>query len=184
MNIFILDTDPVIAAQSQCDKHVVKMVVESAQMLSTTHRMVDGIIGQRLSKNNRKIKTWKLRDDREQLLYKAVHMNHPCTVWTRESLSNYNWHYEHFIALCNEYTYRYNKVHATDTLLRDVLASAPTNIPLIGRTEFKLAMKNNPECINLNDTVQSYRDYYMTKQDRFAMVWQNKRSSPEWFVYR
>ena len=42
MNIFVLDRNPVIAAQMQCDKHIVKMIVESGQMLSTVHRMLDG----------------------------------------------------------------------------------------------------------------------------------------------
>ena len=86
MNIFILDEDPVVAAQAQCDKHVVKMVLESAQMLSTTHRLLG---------------------ENHQVFYKTVHKNHPCTVWTRRSSGNYLWHLEHWTALCDEYRHLY-----------------------------------------------------------------------------
>ena len=180
MNIFILNEDPVQAAQEQCDKHVVKMIVESAQMLSTVHRMLDGNITMRPSKSGKRtLKYYELEDDREHLLYKAVHHNHPCTVWSRESCCNYSWHYEHFIALCDEYTYRYGKVHSTDTKLRIALQQIPTNIPEKHMTPFKLAMGSNPECI-LEDAVESYRRFYETKQKRFTMVW-TKRPVPKWF---
>jgi len=183
MNIFILDRDPVKAAQQQCDKHVVKMIVESGQMLSTTHRMIDGSMERRLSKSGKvRVQYWKLPDEREDILYKACHFNHPSTVWTRESLENYQWHYNHFIALCDEYKYRYNRTHMTDTKLREALSKAPNKIPTnVGPTEFKLAMKSNPECI-LECPIDSYRAFYQTKQDRFNMVWTN-RKVPEWFQY-
>lgn len=181
MNLFILDNDPVIAAQMQCDKHVPKMIVESAQMLSTVHRMLDGTMERRLSKSGKvRVQYWKLNDEREDVLYKACHFNHPCTIWTRESCVNYIWHYNHFIALCNEYTYRYGKTHMTDTKLRDVLKNKPYNIPHEDQmTPFKLAMKSNPECM-FEDAVESYRAFYQTKQKRFNMVW-TKRERPEWF---
>lgn len=179
MNIFILDNDPVIAAQEQCDKHVVKMIVESAQMLSTVHRMLDGVMERRPSNSGAMLQYWKLNDQRENILYKACHFNHPSTVWTRESKANYQWHYKHFIALCDEYTYRYGKVHSTDTKLRIALQQIPTNIPEKHMTPFKLAMGSNPECI-LEDAVESYRRFYETKQKRFTMVW-TKRPVPKWF---
>ena len=181
MNIFVLDKDPIESAKLQCDKHVVKMIVESAQMLSTSHRMLDGILRIEQSANGRKVKRWSINDDRNDVMYKAVHMNHPCTVWTRDSLANYDWHYVHFTALCDEYTHRYGKVHATDKLLRGVLARAPQNIPDKGQTQFALAMKAEPSCIHPDDPVRSYREFYQTKQDRFSMVWTN-RSEPVWFV--
>ena len=82
MNIFYLDRNPVIAAQMMCDKHVVKMILESAQMLSTAHRVLDG-------------------DDRanETGLYKMAHKNHPSTIWVRASSENYRWLWKHFDAL-------------------------------------------------------------------------------------
>ena len=180
MNIFILNEDPVIAAREQCDKHVVKMIVESAQMLSTAHRMLDGDFGKRKSVSGKTMSAyWELDDSRENKLYKAVHMAHPCTVWTMESSANYIWHVRHFEALCDEYTYRYGKVHATDTKLRDALCRLPDNIPLGDLTPFKLAMGSNPECM-LDDAVESYHRFYETKQKRFGMVW-SKRPTPSWF---
>ena len=180
MNIFILHNDPVIAAQMQCDKHVVKMIVESAQMLSTVHRMVDGKMERRPSKSGSMLQYFKLDDEREDVLYKACHFNHPSTVWTRESMHNYRWHYDHFLALCKEYTYRYEKIHMTETKLSDVLSNLPNNIRVTTyKTPFKLAMNSNPECMS-EDAVLSYRKFYETKQTRFNMAW-TKRRQPEWF---
>ena len=82
VNIFVLDKDPVTAARTQCDKHVVKMIVESGQMLSTTHRVLDGVEYIDRTRNGRRIKRWRLPDNREQFLYKGSFVNHPCTKWT------------------------------------------------------------------------------------------------------
>jgi hypothetical protein len=184
MNIFVVDTDPVIAAQSLCNSHVVKMIVESAQMLSTAHRMLDGKLTRRPSKSGKTLsKYWVLDDKRENVLYKAVHMGHPCTVWTTQSNNNYNWHYCHFIALCEEYRHRYGKTHATETKLAGILSTPPKNIPIGTLTSQPLAMGSNPECINKSDIVESYRNFYQTKQTRFKMVW-TKREIPEWFVVK
>lgn len=182
MNLFVLDNNPVIAAQQQCDKHVPKMIVESAQMLSTVHRMLDGTMERRPSKSGKvQVQYWKLEDEREDILYKACHFNHPCTIWTRESMHNYRWHYLHFAALCDEYTYRYGKKHLTDTKLRGPLQKTPNSIPVKKMTQFKLAMKSNPECM-MECPIESYRAFYQTKQHRFNMVW-TKRKVPEWFEY-
>lgn len=181
MNVFILDKDPIKAAQLQCNAHIVKMIVESAQMLSTAHRMLDGSLERRPSKSGKStVKYWKMPDWRENTLYKAVHMHHPCTVWTMKSNNNYNWHWVHFTALCDEYKYRYEKVHATDTRLRDVLKTLPRNIPVGPMTPQPLAMNSNPECMDPNNIVESYRKFYQTKQHRFKMAW-TKRKVPEWF---
>lgn len=184
MNIFVLSNDPVEAAQMQCNAHVVKMIVESAQMLSTAHRVLDGVIGKAPSKSGKTMsKHWTLPDDREAVLYKAVHVGHPCTVWTMKSNNNYTWHWIHFAALCDEYTHRYGKVHATDKLLREKLKALPRNIEVGYKTQFPLAMKSNPECMFPNDPVKSYRMFYQTKQDRFKMAWTN-REVPEWFTVK
>ena len=181
MNLFILDYNPVTAAQLQCDKHVPKMIVESAQMLSTAHRMLDGELGKRRSKSGKTmVRYWEHPSNNwEKILYKAVHTGHPCTVWTMESSDNYFWHYNHFKALCDEYTYRYSKLHKSDRELREILSNLPSNIPRGNLTSFKLAMSSNPECM-FSDAVKSYRAFYQTKQERFKMVW-SKRSIPEWF---
>ena len=182
MNVFILSKDPIEAAQQQCDKHVPKMVVESGQMLSTAHRMLDGELTRRPSKSGKTIvRYWQLEKN-DHLLYAAVHTGHPCTVWTMQTAANYFWHYEHFSALCDEYTYRYGKIHKTDLDLREALSSAPRNIPNNNTlTKFPLAMTSNPECM-FNDPVKSYRAFYQTKQYRFNMKW-SKRPKPEWFKY-
>lgn len=180
MNIFYLHENPVIAAQLQCDKHVCKMPTESAQMLSSVHRMVDGEIYRAPSKSGRTmIRKWS-HPSHDDVLYGAVHTNHPCTVWTRETIGNYLWHYEHFVALCKEYEYRYGREHLSYTKLNDILKKPPKNIPLGEMTKIPLAMKTNPECINESDPVGSYRSFYQTKQRRFKMNW-TKRSIPEWF---
>ena len=181
MNIFILDEDPRTAASMHCDKHVPKMVVESAQMLSTAHRMLDGVETKKRSRSGKTMsKYYMLGDTREHHLYNAVHFNHPCTVWTRESSQNYLWHYELFIALCGEYTKRYGKIHLTDRSLREHLKTTPNNIPDISMTPFRLAMKSNPECMDESDPIESYRKFYMTKQERFKMEWKNAQT-PYWF---
>ena len=182
MNLFILDDDPVVAAQLQCDKHVVKMIVESAQMLSTAHRIIDGEVEKRLSMSGKTmVKYWVHPDsNQEPVLYRVAHQAHPCTIWTMASSENYNWHYEHFTALCDEYTYRYGKVHATETKLATVLRNPPKNIEYTDRkSPFRLAMGSNPECM-FEDAVKSYRAFYQTKQERFKMLW-TKRKQPEWF---
>lgn len=181
MNIFVLDKNPIVAAQLQCDKHVVKMIVESAQMLSTAHRMLDGQEYKAPSKSGKRmVKKWKLKNH-DDVIYSAVHMGHPCTVWTMESNANYEWHYKHFIALCDEYTFRYGKTHGTDIKLREILKKVPSHIPWTNLyTPFKLAMQHEPQCMHKNDPVRSYQEYYQTKQDRFKMIW-TKRDVPEWF---
>ena len=182
MNIFILHENPIKAAQLQCDKHVVKMIVESAQMLSTAHRMLDGYMEKRPSKSGKRMVNYWVHPNKnlENTLYKAVHHGHPCTKWTMESMQNYIWHYDHFDALCVEYTYRYGKTHSTETLLSEVLSIPPRNIHSNGLTDFALAMKNEPQCIHEGDPVRSYHEYYHTKQARMPMIW-TKRKTPEWW---
>ena len=186
MNIFVLDKDPVVAAQMQCDKHVVKMITESAQMLSTVHRLLDGKMRLKPSKSGKRmIKYYDLYDgaddlEMELILMCNVHERHPCTVWTMESSDNYDWHWEHLYALCKEYTYRYGKIHKCERVHLWPLKNHPRNIPQGPMTEFKLAMNSNPECIALGDPVKAYQAFYQTKQERFKMAW-TKRPVPDWF---
>jgi len=181
MNLFILDKDPILAAQLQCDKHVVKMIVESAQMLSTTHRILDGHVEKRPSKSGKTMVNYWVHPNSnlENTLYKAVHHKHPCTLWTMESSANYFWHVMHFNALLKEFEHRYGHEHGSKFLL-PVLSSLPKNIPMGPQTPFRLAMKDSPECIALGDPVKAYQAFYQTKQKRFSMVW-TKRETPTWF---
>lgn len=185
MNIFCLDSDPVVSAQLQCNAHIVKMIVESAQMLSTAHRMLDGTPVKGKSKSGKRTVTkWAHPDPiLDKVLYKAVHHHHPCTTWTMKSNNNYTWHWIHFSALCDEYTYRYGKVHETDTKLRKILQQLPKNIPVGYKTKHPLAMNDYPECMFPDDPVKSYRLFYQTKQDKFKMRW-TKRDIPEWFEFK
>jgi hypothetical protein len=183
MNIFILSEDPAEAAQMLCDKHAAgKMAVESAQMLSTAHRILDGTVMRAPSKSGKTMSRHWVHPNAnlDDVLYKAVHVGHPCTVWTMQNDSNYIWHWAHFKALCEEYTYRYGKIHSSQTLLLDVLHEVPRNIPSGKLTKQPLAMQSNPECMFPNDVVKSYRSFYQTKQARFKMAW-TKRPIPEWF---
>ena len=182
MNVFVIGENkcPYRSAREQCDKHVVKMPTESAQMLSTAHRILDGELKPRPSVSGKRIvKYWELPDEREDILYKAVHPAHPCTVWTMESDANYRWHVEHFYALCEEYELRYERVHGAKKLL-PVLQNLPNNTPKGSLTQFPLAMKSNPECMFPDDPVKSYRMFYHTKQERFKMTWKHGRV-PDWF---
>ena len=179
MNIFVLHEDPKKAVEMHCDKHVPKMVVESGQMLSTAHRLLDGIETKVKSKSGRKMSYWKLTDWREDALYKPVHPKHPCTIWSTETTANYKWHYDFFCHLCDEYTYRYGKKHLTDKLLREPLSNYPLSIPEGDLTPFKLAMGSNPECM-LDNPIDAYRAFYATKRHRFKMIW-SKRPEPQWW---
>ena len=177
MNVFYLDKDPKKCAEMHCDKHVVKMIIEYAQLLSTAHRVLDGELYIDKTANNRQIKRWRLSDRHmEETLYKASHINHPSAKWARLSADNYQWLYRLFVALCDEYTYRYGKVHMTDSKLRHVLKTTPQCILEGYPTPPTPAM---PDHCKVPDSLQSYRKYYILEKNRFAK-W-TKRSTPEWF---
>ena len=179
MNIFYLSNDPVEAAQAHLDKHVVKMILEYAQLLSTAHRIIDGSERVVLSNSGRKKKVWELNDQRNELLYSATHINHPSAIWARSSSCNYEWLYRLFCATCDEYTHRYGKVHLTDSKLRDVLKQHPKRIgkskAWVGPTP---AMPD--ECKVAGDPLASYKRYYIDKKADMAK-WTN-REPPEWFI--
>ena len=179
MNIFYLSNDPVEAAQAHLDKHVVKMILEYAQLLSTAHRIIDGSERVVLSNSGRKKKVWELNDQRNELLYSATHINHPSAIWARSSSCNYEWLYRLFCATCDEYTHRYGKVHLTDSKLRDVLKQHPKRIgkskTWVGPTP---AMPD--ECKVAGDPLASYKRYYIDKKADMAK-WTN-REPPEWFI--
>ena len=143
MNIFYLSRDPYKAARLQCDKHVVKMILETAQLLSTAHVELDGI----------------------QLAYKATHKNHPSAVWVRSNREHYRWSYQHMVALGAEYTRRYGKVHKTITDHVQSLATPPRDIP---RLEFVDPPQCMPDECKRPDTVLAYQVYYNHKADEWA----------------
>jgi hypothetical protein len=156
LNIFYLHSDPKVAAQMQTNKHVVKMILESAQLLCTAHRVADGEHYIDAS-SGRRLQRWR-HSTNETELYQATHFNHPCAIWARESKANYNWLYSHFMHLSQEYKERYGKVHASWAKLNHILFFSPVNVPNKDFTEPALAML--PEYIRRGDPVGSYRAYY------------------------
>lgn len=159
------------------------MILETAQLLSTAHRVLDGTetVEQRyvqgsLPPRYRKAKRWILSDDRDSILYSATHINHPSAVWCRQSALNYSWLYSLLVELCREYTYRYGKVHKCFTIgLVHKLAKVPGNIQHKDFTEPTPAM---PEQYKVpGDSVQSYRNYYNGEKQRM-FSWK-KRDVPD-----
>ena len=179
MNIFYLDPDPSTCAKMHLDKHVVKMIIEYAQLMSTAHRVLDGEQYTDKTANNRNIKRWRMKDElSEHTLYKASHVNHPSAIWVRQSKENYRWLYRMWFYLLQEYTYRYGKKHACEKLM-SALYLDPMNIPKGIFTEPTLAM---PDTYKVpNDAIKSYQNYYIHDKSRFAK-WKN-REIPEWFSY-
>lgn len=168
MNIFMVDPDPLISAQNLVDKHVVKMTVETAQLLSTAHYVLDGVL---------KNKKYHLDDERADVLYKPTHFNHPSAVWTRVSSSNYQWLTQHFIALLDEYTYRYGKHHKTSRLA-PYLVYLPNNIEIGPMTPISCAM---PDEYKLSDPIESYRNFYRNAKSHIHK-W-TKREEPKWVKF-
>jgi hypothetical protein len=175
MNIFYLDSNVTKCAEYHNDKHVVKMILEYAQLLSTAHRVLDGKEYIDAS-SGRKIKRWRLEDTSlEAHLYKATHINHPSAVWVRQSNNNYNWLVCLFQSLLSEYTHRYGKIHSCDRLVYWV-RKPPVNIPVGYKTQPTPAM---PDEYKVPDSVQSYRNYYLGAKNNMAK-WKN-RPIPEWW---
>lgn len=200
MNIFVLDLSPTIAATFHCDKHVVKMIVEYAQLLSTAHRVLDGTVHYvELSAKNgaakkravflldgekASVKTRAVNDAVKQVIeienarcYKATHAQHPCAIWARANRANYLWLVQLLTALCAEYTFRYGKKHACEQLL-PFFNSPPQNIKDGALTVFAQAMPK--QFMEPSDAVLAYRCFYLGEKIRFAK-W-TRRSIPDWFI--
>lgn len=144
MNIFYLDKCPDKAARLQYNKHVVKMALESAQMLCTAHHV--DIHG-------------------ENVPYKIAHQHHPCTKWVSESKQHYVWLYNHFIALGKEYTKRYNKVHLSIIKCANILKIIPGGIYDKGFTQPPQAM---PDEYKDKCSVEAYWNYYIGEKHTVA----------------
>jgi hypothetical protein len=140
MNIFYLDKCPKKAAQLQYNKHVVKMILESAQMLCTAHHCYGD------------------KEQVENVPYKQAHLNHPSTMWTRRSKSTYMWLYDHMMALGDEYTKRYGKTHLSITKCKDFLAIPPRHIQGDDWCQPPQAM---PDEYKDKCSIQAYWNYYI-----------------------
>tara|TARA_Y100001963_G_C6791749_1_gene455880 strand:- start:7296 stop:7772 length:477 start_codon:yes stop_codon:yes gene_type:complete len=151
MNIFVLDKDPQIAATMACDKHVIKMILETAQMLCAVA----------IAKGH-------------EMPYRATHKHHPCTLWAGHSRGNWNWLVEHGVALCEEYTKRYGKVHKSQRVIEHAI---DINI-MFDKQELTPFAQAMPEQYKNDCVVTAYRAYYMGEKARFA-TWKTK--TPDWW---
>ena len=153
MNIFYLDKCPDKAARLQYNKHVVKMILESAQMLCTAHHCYGD--------------KWQ----KENVPYKQAHLNHPSTVWTRRSKSTYMWLYEHMMALGTEYYVRYGKTHLTITKCKEFLATPPKHIQ---GDEWSQPPQAMPDEYKHKDSIIAYWQYYINDKSHIAGKTENK----------
>lgn len=152
MNIFVLDYNPEIAATYQKDKHVIKMILETAQLLCSV--------------------SWKYNFPAP---YEVTHKNHPCTLWAGESEDNWNWLVAHGLALSAEYTKRYNKIHKSELIIRQ-MKDYGGHSTVKGLTPFAQAMPDEYKC---SDAVEAYRKYYIGKKLERA-TWKYPATKPEW----
>ena len=153
MNIFVLDTDPIKCSVYHNDKHVVKMILETAQLLCGVHWVEGG-----------------------EAPYKLSHKNHPCAIWARECVENYVWLCDLGLALSREYSHRYNKRHKSQDIIEWCYDKIPNLRSNGDMTPFALAM---PDECKVGNAVESYREYYMTEKRSLAS-WK-MRSQPQWF---
>ena len=180
MNIFALSRDPIECARMHFDRHVVKMCIEYSQLLATAHRVIDGTVA-KFNHPKKGIIDYKyaLAEETESpVMPLASHQNHPSNIWVRECTANYEWLYQLYLALGDEYTYRYGKVHAS---LRhaDRLQYFPENITYSQKmTPFALAM---PDEFKESNPISSYRKYIMYGKRPDLHVW-TKRKRPSWFL--
>lgn len=156
MNIFYLHYIPMICAQMHVDKHVVKMILETTQLLFGVWHMVDP-------------------DHRLYTpVYRLTHKNHPCSKWARASVANYAWLCELGLALCCEYTYRYGRTHKCEAYLVDLRR----NVPPLASHDFTPLPQAMPDHFRGNKSISAYRRYYATDKKRLHS-WK-KRPSPRW----
>lgn len=149
MNIFYLDKDIQKCAEYHCDKHICKQIVECAQILSTTSREYGLLQG-----------------------YKSTHKNHPCTKWAMISKENWVWLRDLAMALCEEYTYRYGKIHKTESVISNL------KCPPIPSIIWGEPPKCMPDEYKKDSTIESYRNYY--RQGKAHLCKWTKRNKPYW----
>jgi hypothetical protein len=164
MNIFVLDNDPETAAQMMCDKHIPKMIVETYQML-----------GSALRRHGATDDQMPLTQAGKPL--KGGYHHHPCTKWVGDNICNFAWTWWHGIELCNEYTFRYGKVHSCERGIRHI-GQMFDMIPNGPQTPYAQAMPDEYKSAN---AIDSYRRYYIMDKSRFAK-WEKGREAPYWWT--
>lgn len=190
MNLFILSTDPIEAAQQNCDSHVCKIILEATDMCCLAHWESGGLPDSApkelltprtiIDKRNRVRNIYKYRAQSQ--------VNNHVSIWVRTSIENYIWAVRHGLALCDEYELRYGdnlkKRNETCHAARPFLEWFRTNLPAIpsvGLTEFRQAVAREPfDCFRPGDPVTAYREYYVRYKVRFAK-WR-LGNVPDWFT--
>lgn len=181
MNIFALDDNPRAAAAMHCDKHVVKMVLETAQLMSTMVHALDAknVFYAHVDGYDSPRPFYYINKEQHFPIYKPTHANHPCSLWLRESLQNAMWLAQLGEGLSEEHDIRYgHPSFKSISVIRNiftVLARLP--LPNGRRTPFALAMPKEIVLLNL-DPVQSYRLYYASAKRGIAK-W--KTAPPAWW---
>ncbi len=185
MNIFALSKCPEESAQQMIDKHVIKMPTETCQMLHTNILYMQYVHTYGKEPQLKDLKAFHQEIGSE--LMKPAMLNHPSTIWARQSLANFHWLYQHGKALCEEYTYRYGKTHGSqDRIITGMRQIEGLNVtlPHIGLTPVTIAMDDSYRIKNTFDdewefVIESYRHYYLEGKWKFA-EWKKDRR-PEWF---
>ncbi|WP_237342885.1 pyrimidine dimer DNA glycosylase/endonuclease V [Wolbachia endosymbiont of Folsomia candida] len=167
MNIFILHEDPVIAAQMLCDKHVVKMVLETAQLLSSVFSVALEEQDSFVSITNKNVSA----------PYRLTHKNHPCSIWARESKGNFDWLIRYGKELCKEYTYRYKKEHKSEEVID--WCDSNKNLLIFQSADMKDFTQALPDQYKCSDAVEAYKKYYLQEKMGFAK-WEKGREAPSW----
>tara|TARA_Y100000310_G_C20306913_1_gene634384 strand:- start:88 stop:567 length:480 start_codon:yes stop_codon:yes gene_type:complete len=155
MNIFVTNTNSFLAAQDLDDKRVVKMVLETAQLLSTALRF-HGV--------------------ESTTLYKTTHVNHPCAIWVRQNKCNYKWTLDYFFALCTEYTIRFGKIHKSFDLYPEFVYKMDVLPNSVNLTPFVNCARNKSlgvDYTDISDVTMAYRLYL---SDR----WESDKRKPTW----
>lgn len=164
MNIFYLDNNINKCVQAHCDKHVVKMVLETAQILSTVIWIQN------------ESEALKLYNDKK--IYKKTHINHPCVKWAASDVQNAIWLCHFGLALADEYNYRYNREHASKKVISFISQGLSPSTALL---KFK---DTPPSCVDkeclTEHPVLSYRLYYQKKERDGLQMKYTKRNRPEW----
>ena len=152
MNIFVLDKNISKCAKYHCDQHVIKMILESVQIMCT-------------ALNKKGFNT----------PYKSTHVKHPCVLWVEESYDNFLWLSKLAFALNEEYKYRYYKTenHRSIPVLNEIVHQ---KFDSTGLTEFAQAMPDEYKIPG--DAVTAYRKFYLGEKMSFAN-W-TRRRVPYW----
>lgn len=159
MNIFVLDENPRTAAKYHCDVHVIKMTVETAQILCTVNHLY-GI--------------------HKDIPYKPTHQHHPCVKWACESYQNYSWLSELGISLTKEFTFRRGKIHKTQPVAYWAKLHNPCPFDKVKGSTNKFALCM-PDIYKGCSDVTSYRVYYAV--EKYNMAEWTKRAVPDWFTH-